>query len=81
MSLTLAPSDPKIIAILHDRLEALLEVCRGGGFGHEQMLKLKLGEISVEGVEMVGEDDTVSSSCCAWKSWERRDGGDEGVGR
>lgn len=62
MSLTLAPSSPKVLAILRDRLESLLEVCRSGGFAHEQMLKLRLAEISVEGVEMVGEDDTVRTS-------------------
>lgn len=76
MALQLAPGTPEIVAILRERMEGLLEVCRSGGFANEQMNKLRLAEIYVEGVEMVGADDTVSGSLgCGEEKGRRRWGG------
>lgn len=58
--MALEPASPKVQQLIRDKMQHVLDVCSSGGFGYRQAALLRLKEIEVTGVDLVGPDDTVS---------------------
>ena len=53
------PASPRVLQLIRDKIQHILDSCASGGFGYRQAALLRLKEVEVTGVDLIG-DDTVS---------------------